>query len=168
MAVVVRTHNNNIFAQDCCDDYIEQLIPSSLPIAKIKMKVFGHSGVGKTTVIESLRAGYFSGLFRRSKRSSSSSSTSSASTSSLSTAAVIGSSASKSKTTSNGNFKLFIKSILQLLFVISCIISVFPHCSEACFFTILSHFHTKMANVFKKYFFRRPHFSTVYLKKTVF
>ena len=31
------------------------------------MKVFGHSGVGKTTLIESLRAGYFSGLFRRSK-----------------------------------------------------------------------------------------------------
>ena len=41
------------------------------------MKVFGHSGVGKTTLIESLRAGYFSGLFRRSKRSSSSSSGSS-------------------------------------------------------------------------------------------
>ena len=38
------------------------------------MKVFGHSGVGKTTLIESLRAGYFSGLFRRSKRSGSSSS----------------------------------------------------------------------------------------------
>ena len=46
------------------------------------MKVFGHSGVGKTTLIESLRAGYFSGLFRRSKRSGGSSSTSSSSTSS--------------------------------------------------------------------------------------
>jgi len=47
------------------------------------MKVFGHSGVGKTTLIESLRAGYFSGLFRRSKRSGSSSSTSSSSASTL-------------------------------------------------------------------------------------
>ena len=45
------------------------------------MKVFGHSGVGKTTLIESLRTGYFSGLFRRSKRGSSA--TSSSSTSSL-------------------------------------------------------------------------------------
>ena len=46
------------------------------------MKVFGHSGVGKTTLIESLRAGYFSGLFRRSKRSGSNSSTSSSTASS--------------------------------------------------------------------------------------
>ena len=73
-----------LFIQDsCCDDYIEQLIPSTSPIPKIKMKVFGHSGVGKTTLIESLRAGYFSGLFRRSKRSGSSSSTSSSSASAL-------------------------------------------------------------------------------------
>ena len=54
-----------------CEDYIEQLIPTTEPISKIKIKVFGHSGVGKTTIIESLKAGYFSGLFRRSKRSSS-------------------------------------------------------------------------------------------------
>jgi ABC-type molybdate transport system ATPase subunit len=56
--------------QDGCDDYIEQLIPTTQPIPKIKMKVFGDSGVGKTTLIESMRAGYFSGLFRRSKRNS--------------------------------------------------------------------------------------------------
>ena len=67
----------------CCDDYIEQLIPSTSPIPKIKMKVFGHSGVGKTTLIESLRAGYFSGLFRRSKRSGSSSSSSATSSSKI-------------------------------------------------------------------------------------
>ena len=67
----------------CCDDYIEQLIPSTSPIPKIKMKVFGHSGVGKTTLIESLRAGYFSGLFRRSKRSGSSSSSNATSSSKL-------------------------------------------------------------------------------------
>jgi hypothetical protein len=58
------------FPQDGCDDYIEQLIPTTQPIPKIKMKVFGNSGSGKTTLIESMRAGYFSGLFRRSKRNS--------------------------------------------------------------------------------------------------
>jgi len=42
-----------------------------MSIPKIKMKVFGHSGVGKTTLIESMRAGIFSGLFRRSKRKNS-------------------------------------------------------------------------------------------------
>ena len=52
------------------EDYIEQLIPTSNPITKIKIKLFGHSGTGKTTLIESLKAGYFSSLFRRSKRGS--------------------------------------------------------------------------------------------------
>lgn len=54
------------------DDYIEQLIPTTSPISKIKIKFFGHSGVGKTCIIDSLKAGYFSSLFRRgSKRNSS-------------------------------------------------------------------------------------------------
>ena len=48
------------------EEYIEQLIPTTNPINKIKIKLFGHSGVGKTTLIESLKAGYFSSLFRRS------------------------------------------------------------------------------------------------------
>ena len=61
---------NFLSQESCCDDYIEQLIPTSMPIAKIKMKVFGSSGVGKTALIDSLKAGYFSGLFRRSKKSS--------------------------------------------------------------------------------------------------
>ena len=56
-----------VFQDSCCDEYIEQLIPQTTPIGKIKVKVFGHSGVGKTTLIESLRSGYFSGFFRRSK-----------------------------------------------------------------------------------------------------
>ena len=48
------------------EEYIEQLIPTTSPINKIKIKLFGHSGVGKTTLIESLKAGYFTSLFRRS------------------------------------------------------------------------------------------------------
>ncbi|XP_071743996.1 death-associated protein kinase 1 isoform X3 [Lepeophtheirus salmonis] len=52
----------------CCDDYIEQLIPSSSSISKIKLKLFGNSATGKTTLIDTLKAGYFTGLFRRSKK----------------------------------------------------------------------------------------------------
>lgn len=52
------------------EEYIEQLIPTTNPITKIKIKFFGNSGVGKTTLIDSLKSGYFSSLFRRSKRGS--------------------------------------------------------------------------------------------------
>lgn len=55
----------------CCEEYIEQLIPSSTPITKIKLKLFGSSASGKTSLVESLKAGYLTGLFRRSRRSSS-------------------------------------------------------------------------------------------------
>ena len=51
--------------ESSCEDYIEQLIPTAMPISKIKLKVFGDPAVGKTSLIESLKAGYFSGLFRR-------------------------------------------------------------------------------------------------------
>jgi death-associated protein kinase len=53
------------------DEYIEQLIPTTTPISKIKVKLFGHSGVGKSSLLDSLKAGYFSSLFRRSKRGNS-------------------------------------------------------------------------------------------------
>lgn len=57
----------SVLLQDSrCDEYIDQLIPSSAPIAKIKLKVFGDSSVGKSSLIESIKSGYFSGLFRRS------------------------------------------------------------------------------------------------------
>ncbi len=55
----------------CCDEYIEQLIPSHATVSKIKLKVFGKSAAGKSSLIESLKAGYLSSLFRRSRRSSS-------------------------------------------------------------------------------------------------
>jgi len=54
-----------------CEEYIEQLIPSAAPIAKIKLKVFGDSSVGKTSLVESIKAGFFSGLLRRSSSRSS-------------------------------------------------------------------------------------------------
>ena len=62
-----------IFKRDsCCEEYIDQLIPSSTPITKIKLKLFGSSAAGKSSLVESLKAGYLTGLFRRSRRSSSS------------------------------------------------------------------------------------------------
>lgn len=51
------------------DEYIAQMIPGTQPLSRIKLKVFGHSGVGKTTLLESLKCGYFSSWFRRSKTS---------------------------------------------------------------------------------------------------
>ncbi|GBN38940.1 Death-associated protein kinase dapk-1 [Araneus ventricosus] len=48
------------------EEYISQLIPSTKPISKIKLKLFGHSGVGKSTFIDSLKCGYFVSWFRRS------------------------------------------------------------------------------------------------------
>lgn len=49
------------------EDFIKQLIPTSQPLSRINIKFFGHSGVGKSTLIESLKAGYFSSFFRKSK-----------------------------------------------------------------------------------------------------
>ncbi|GAB6019977.1 Death-associated protein kinase 1 [Chamberlinius hualienensis] len=48
------------------DEYICQLIPGHQPLSRIKLKLFGCSGVGKTTFIDSLKCSYFGGLFRRS------------------------------------------------------------------------------------------------------
>ncbi|XP_076061666.1 death-associated protein kinase dapk-1-like isoform X4 [Oratosquilla oratoria] len=53
------------------EEYIQQLIPTAAVIPRIKVKILGHSGSGKSALVESLKAGYFSSLFRRSKSSSS-------------------------------------------------------------------------------------------------
>ncbi|KFM70353.1 Death-associated protein kinase 1, partial [Stegodyphus mimosarum] len=55
------------------EDYINQLTASVQPITRIQLKVLGHSGVGKTSLLDSLKCGYFSSWFRRSKSNSSSS-----------------------------------------------------------------------------------------------
>ena len=41
-----------------------QLETSSRPLSRIKLKLFGHSAVGKTALIEALRCGYLGGLLR--------------------------------------------------------------------------------------------------------
>lgn len=41
-----------------------QLIPTNRPIGRVKVKIFGDSGVGKTTLIESLKCGYVRSFFR--------------------------------------------------------------------------------------------------------
>jgi len=46
-----------------------QLETSSRPMSRIKLKVFGSSGVGKTALIESLKCGYLGGLLRSTFRS---------------------------------------------------------------------------------------------------
>jgi len=42
--------------KDGSAEYIQQLIPRSDSISKIKMKVFGNAKSGKTTLIESMRS----------------------------------------------------------------------------------------------------------------
>ncbi|VDO44619.1 unnamed protein product [Brugia timori] len=39
------------------DAYVEQLCPLEMPLRRIKLKVFGHAGVGKTRLICSLQSG---------------------------------------------------------------------------------------------------------------
>lgn len=46
--------------------YVSQLVPLPQALSRIKLKIFGASGVGKTTFIESMKCGMFSGFFRRS------------------------------------------------------------------------------------------------------
>lgn len=41
-----------------------QLIPTNRPIVRVKVKIFGDSAVGKTTLIESLKCGYVRSFFR--------------------------------------------------------------------------------------------------------
>ncbi|VDK31169.1 unnamed protein product [Gongylonema pulchrum] len=39
------------------DVYVEQLCPLEVPLRRIKLKVFGHAGVGKTRLICALQSG---------------------------------------------------------------------------------------------------------------
>ncbi len=54
--------------------YIEQLVPTEDPIRRIKINVFGSSGVGKSTLIGSLNCTYLNSFFRRTRLNSKNSS----------------------------------------------------------------------------------------------
>jgi putative protein kinase ArgK-like GTPase of G3E family len=47
--------------------FIEQLMPTPDPLKCIKVKVFGSSGVGKSTLIDSLKCSYINSFFRRTR-----------------------------------------------------------------------------------------------------
>ncbi|XP_071845037.1 death-associated protein kinase 1-like isoform X3 [Apostichopus japonicus] len=49
------------------DLFTQQLGLSSHAIPRTRIKVFGHQGVGKTTLIDSLKCGFFRGLLRKSR-----------------------------------------------------------------------------------------------------
>ena len=66
---------DTVLMQERREICIKQLIPTSEPLSRIKVKVFGSSGVGKTTLIDSLKCGYLSSFFRKARISNSSSST---------------------------------------------------------------------------------------------
>ena len=67
------THSLVFDFQDKRETYIKQLIPRNQPLNRIKVKIFGNQGVGKTTVIDSLKCGYFGSFFRKARLTSSSS-----------------------------------------------------------------------------------------------
>ncbi|XP_068914792.1 death-associated protein kinase 1-like isoform X2 [Tenebrio molitor] len=48
------------------DTLARQLVPTSKPALRLSLRLLGHSGVGKTSLVKSLGAGLFSSLFRRS------------------------------------------------------------------------------------------------------
>ncbi|KAL1139815.1 hypothetical protein AAG570_006792 [Ranatra chinensis] len=58
---------NKIKSNYARDNYIRQLLPNDQPLPRFNIQFFGHSGVGKSTLVETLKTGYFSGLFKRTK-----------------------------------------------------------------------------------------------------
>lgn len=73
---IAQGHNNiaNLLTKmrpDKRDACVKQLLPGKQPLNRVKMKVFGNSGVGKTTLIESLKTGYFGSFFRKARMTSS-------------------------------------------------------------------------------------------------
>ena len=49
------------------DQCVRQLLPGTEPLNRVKVKVFGSSGVGKSTLIDSLKCTYFGSFFRKSR-----------------------------------------------------------------------------------------------------
>ena len=53
--------------QERRETYIRQLLRTPQFLSRVKLKIFGHSGVGKTTLLDSLKCGYISSFFRRNR-----------------------------------------------------------------------------------------------------
>jgi len=51
--------------RDKRDPFIQQLLPTAKPLSRVIVKVLGSSGVGKSTLIESLKCGFLRSIFRR-------------------------------------------------------------------------------------------------------
>ncbi|XP_054286268.1 death-associated protein kinase 1-like [Macrosteles quadrilineatus] len=49
------------------EGFIRQLLPKVGLPPRVNIQLFGHSGVGKSTLVETLKTGYFSSFFRRSR-----------------------------------------------------------------------------------------------------
>ena len=62
---------DNFLFQEKGEMYVKQLMVSTLPLPQVKVKFLGSTGVGKSTLIETLKCGLFSSFFRRSRLSSS-------------------------------------------------------------------------------------------------
>ncbi|XP_075209802.1 death-associated protein kinase 1-like [Lycorma delicatula] len=71
------------------ESYVRQLMPLKEPVPRINIQLFGHSGVGKSTLVETLKAGYFSSFFRRHKASACSFTNGTTSASNITAAAAI-------------------------------------------------------------------------------
>ena len=48
-------------------------MPTTTMMSRIKLKVFGHTGVGKSTLVDSLKCGYFGSFFRKTRLNTSNS-----------------------------------------------------------------------------------------------
>lgn len=49
------------------EGFIRQLLPKAGLPHRVNVQIFGHSGVGKSTLVDTLKTGYFSSFFRRSR-----------------------------------------------------------------------------------------------------
>ncbi|ESN99187.1 hypothetical protein HELRODRAFT_162689 [Helobdella robusta] len=60
--IEVNTEKDSVDKQDA---FIKQLLPSTVSLSRIKLKIFGNSGVGKSLLINSLKCGFFGSLFKK-------------------------------------------------------------------------------------------------------
>ena len=52
---------------------MRQLMPTTQMMSRVKLKVFGNAGAGKSTLVDSLKCGYFGSFFRKARLNTSNS-----------------------------------------------------------------------------------------------